>query len=132
MTTSQKEIVSKKKAKKKDTKIGQSGGISAGRPKGSKNKTTLFKEVIKDGFEEKMLSDGMAVIEAVIAKAKEGDLTAAKLLLDRILPVSKAVDLNAASAVGSTGIHIHIEKLIADTGRVGEDIDMEDAEIVEE
>ena len=82
-----------------------------GRPKGSLNKTTIFKEVMRNGFEDKLLSDGMKVIDAVVAKAVEGDMTAAKLLLDRILPTSKAIDLDALEKSKGLSISINVGSL---------------------
>lgn len=102
-----------------------------GRPKGVKNKTTLFKEAMREGFEDKLMKEGMAVFDAVVSKAKEGDMTAAKMILDRIVPVSKAVDINATDISGKGGITIHIEKMVASTGKVDEVL-IEDGEIVED
>ena len=140
-------------AKERTTKIGDKKGISAGRPKGAKNKTTLFKEAMKEGFEKKLVEHGEKVFDAVVEKAigtpkrdeyghlmkdpetgeqlrEPADMTAAKMIMDRIVPVSKAVDINANDLGKTGGVTIHIEKLVADTGRVGDDI--EDGEIIED
>ena len=101
-----------------------------GRPKGIKNKTTLFKEVMKNGFEEELEKEFHAVLRAVISKAKEGDMSAAKMLIDRAVPATKAVDINANDLGKTGGVTIHIEKLVAETGRTGETI--EDGEIVDD
>lgn len=82
--------------------------LPVGRPKGAKNKTTIFKEVIREGFEDKLLKDGMKVVDAVVAKALEGDMTAAKLLLDRILPTSKAIDLEQLEKSKGLSISINV------------------------
>ena len=122
----------KPKAPKKDKVIAETkpqGHNLTGRPKGVKNKSTLFKEAMKQGFEDKLIKDGFKVFDAVVSKAIEGDMTAAKMILDRVVPVSKAVDINASSLDAKGGITIHIEKLIADTGRVGDEID---GEIIED
>ena len=81
---------------------------SGGRPPGAKNKTTIFKEVMREGFEKKLLTDGMKVVNAVVAKALDGDMTAAKLLLDRILPTSKAIDLNELEKSKGLTISINV------------------------
>lgn len=73
-----------------------------GRPKGSKNKTTLFKETMARGFERSLRQNFQEVLGAVIKKAKDGDMKAAKLLLDRVVPVSKAVDMNELKKGGLT------------------------------
>lgn len=142
------------KKKPRTTKIGQPKGISAGRPKGAKNKTTLFKEVMKEGFEEKLMKDGFKVFDAVVQKAignpiydtngkvmkdKEtgevlrhpADMTAAKMILDRVVPVTKAIDLNAGDLGGKGGITINIEKLLANTGNPDEVL-IEDGEVIED
>jgi hypothetical protein len=61
---------------------GQSGN-PAGRPKGSRNRSTLLVEAMLDGEAE-------AVIQAVIDKAKEGDTMAQRLCLDRMAPRLRA------------------------------------------
>ena len=85
---------------------GQSGN-PAGRPTGARHKTTLAIENLLDGEAEDLT-------RKVIEKAKEGDMVALKLCLDRIAPVRKgrpvplnlpeiesAADLgNAGAAVG--------------------------------
>jgi len=82
-----------------------------GRPVGAKNKTTIFKEVIREGFEKRIEKDGMRVIQAVIDKAIEGDMQAAKLLLDRILPTTKAIDLDQLENSKGLSISINIGNL---------------------
>ncbi len=56
--------------------------MGRGRPQGSRNKATIMLEKI-------MAKDGEAVVQAVISAAKEGDMQAAKLVLDRVLPPRK-------------------------------------------
>ena len=56
-------------------------GNPAGRPKGIKDKRHRFNEAI-----ESMIP---AVLESVFQKAVAGDMTAAKLLLDRSLPTKR-------------------------------------------
>jgi hypothetical protein len=57
---------------------GQSGNPK-GRPKGSRNKTTLAAEMLLEG-------DADAIMRKLIEKAKNGDPTAMRLCLDRMLP----------------------------------------------
>ena len=68
----------------KDTKFqpGESGNPE-GRPKGSKNWSTILLAALKDDVPE--------LIEKTKEKALEGDMTAMRLLLERALPVRKAV-----------------------------------------
>jgi hypothetical protein len=53
-----------------------------GRPKGARHKTTILAEKL-------MQADAEAIVKAVIDAAKGGDMTAAKIVLDRIAPVQK-------------------------------------------
>ena len=60
---------------------GQSGN-PAGRPKGARHKTTLLAEKL-------MQDDAKAIVEAVLTAAKGGDMTAARIVLDRIAPARR-------------------------------------------
>jgi hypothetical protein len=60
---------------------GQSGNPK-GRPKGARNKTTLAVEALLDGEAE-------AITRKAIEKAKDGDMTAIRLCLDRLAPPVK-------------------------------------------
>jgi hypothetical protein len=62
-------------------KPGQSGN-PAGRPKGSRNKTTLAVEALLDGEAE-------AITRKAIEKAKGGDMIAIRLCMDRLVPPVK-------------------------------------------
>ena len=62
-------------------KPGQSGNPK-GRPKGSRNKTTLAVEALLDGEAE-------TITRKAIEKAKDGDMTAIRLCLDRLVPPVK-------------------------------------------
>jgi hypothetical protein len=65
---------------------GQSGNIK-GKPRGSLNKVTLAIQSLLDG-------EGEALTRKAIELAKDGDLTAIKLCLDRILPPRKSRTIN--------------------------------------
>jgi Family of unknown function (DUF5681) len=60
---------------------GQSGNPS-GKPKGTRNRTTVLAEKV-------MQADAEDIVRAVINAAKCGDMTAARLVLDRISPVRR-------------------------------------------
>ncbi|MHB2211405.1 DUF5681 domain-containing protein [Methylobacterium sp. CM6257] len=60
---------------------GQSGN-PAGRPKGSRNRATVALEKILDG-------DAESILRKAVEMAQEGDPTALRLCLDRILPPRK-------------------------------------------
>ena len=53
-----------------------------GRAEGSRNKATI-------ALEKMLADDGADVVKAVIEKAKDGDMTAARLVLDRVVPVRR-------------------------------------------
>jgi hypothetical protein len=56
---------------------------NSGRPKGSRNRASVVLDALND-------SDLEAIVEKVVAKAKEGDLTAAKIIFDRVMPAPRA------------------------------------------
>jgi len=68
---------------------GQSGN-PAGRPIGSKNKCTQFRELLED--------DLPALASVLRTKALEGDMSAMRLLLERLVPKVQVVDMNVQSA----------------------------------
>lgn len=79
MTTPEK--AGSKQAKSGKFAKGQSGNPS-GRPKGSRNKTTLAVEALLDGEAAKLT-------KKAIERALAGDVTAMRLCLDRISPPSR-------------------------------------------
>lgn len=83
-----------------------------GRQVGSKNKSTILREVLKNGFESEMEKDFLAVVRAVVKEAKDGDMVAAKLLFERILPVQDN-SKGAKISLGEGGLTIVIERLEA-------------------
>lgn len=58
------------------------GPGNPGRPKGSRHKTTLLAEKL-------MQADAEAIVKAVLNSAKGGDMTAARIVLDRIAPARR-------------------------------------------
>ncbi|MGH8502873.1 MAG: DUF5681 domain-containing protein [Gammaproteobacteria bacterium] len=64
-------------------KAGESGN-RAGRPRGSRNSTTLLREALKDDLDE--------IIEKVKAAAREGSPIHQRMILERALPALKPVD----------------------------------------
>ncbi len=81
-----------------------------GRPKGSKNKDTLFKELMTTDFQSIAKKDIAQVYDILFQKAKKGDLKAIKLILDRVVPVTKAVDLEQLEK-GGLLININVGSL---------------------
>ena len=80
-----------------------------GRAKGTKNKLTLLQNELIDQFAGEMNKDFKAVIRRIIKEAKGGDMTAARLLMDRAIPARKAVEHYGAQDAG--GIVINIKGL---------------------
>lgn len=67
---------------------GQSGN-AAGRPKGARNRATALLEMISD-------ADLKAIQAKIVDRAKAGDLTAAKLIFDRLVPLPKSRPVSIA------------------------------------
>lgn len=112
----------------------ESGSIArvGGRPVGSKNKSTLFKEAMKQGFEEVLEKEGKEVFIAVCQRAKGqlvrdesgeivrdeygnklyegGSDSAAKLIMDRIVPVA---DIDKMNGNEKFNININVSGLNA-------------------
>lgn len=80
-----------------------------GRVKGSKNKLTLLREAVLTKTEYKILDELPKIIAVVCKKAEEGDLTAAKLIMERIIPVRKMSDGEENGSKGPPTINIVIE-----------------------
>jgi len=103
----------------------------SGREKGSKNKSTLLRETLKNGFEEELERDFIHVVRAVIDNAVDGDMTAAKLLLDRAVPIT---DNNKKQTIplGEGGLVINIEKLVTHPNAQLIEGDIEEAELLDD
>lgn len=103
-------------------------GNPLGRPKGAVNKSTLIREALKGNFEDLLQKKGQKLFEAVVDKAIDGDMTAAKLVLDRILPTSKAIDLSDLEKSKGLSIQINVGSM-----KQPETIDAEivDAEVID-
>lgn len=67
-------------------------GNPLGRPKGSKNKITLMKLALEGELRTQLKHDAQEILQVAIAKAKEGDTAMLKLLVDKMIPTSKATD----------------------------------------
>jgi hypothetical protein len=78
--------------------IGQSGN-PAGRPKGTRSRATILAEKL-------MLADEEEIVASVIQAAKGGDMTAARLVLERIAPIRKGRPITLALPVTDTAADI--------------------------
>ena len=65
---------------------GQSGN-PAGKPKGTRHRVTMLAQRM-------MEDDAAEVVAAVVAAAKDGDMSAAKLVIDRLVPPRKDSPVN--------------------------------------
>lgn len=97
-----------------------------GRPKGSKNKDTIFKEMMSTKFQNVAKSDIQKVYKILFERAQEGDMKAIKLILDRVVPVTKAVDL---AELEKGGLQINIQ--VGDMKNPYAEADAIDADYVE-
>lgn len=89
-------------------KPGQSGNPK-GRPRGSKNRSTVIKAAIEGAMLDRLEEDAVAVLEKTIDMAKKGDRTCIKILMDRLLPARRAED--TAKEKGSGAVSITINSL---------------------
>src|SRR5271168_1986359 len=67
---------------------GVSGNLT-GRPRGSRNRASIMAEALSD-------SDATDIVRAVVARAKRGDMVAARLVLDRLWPAPKGPTVRIA------------------------------------
>ncbi len=74
-------------------------------------KTTVFQEIIREGFENQVQKDATKVIRVLLDKAIEGDMQAMKMVMDRIVPVGKAIDLDGLDKGKGLSININIGNL---------------------
>lgn len=83
-------------------------GNPAGRPKGKKNELTELKQDLEIAIRKSLpLTRIVAIVEAVAQRAEEGDMRAAKLILDKV--ISNASGTEDAEEKQSGGIVIQIK-----------------------
>jgi hypothetical protein len=88
-----------RKPPKNAWKPGESGNPN-GRPVGSRNRATILAQAVLDGKAE-------AIIDKVVSAALAGDMTAARMVLERVVPpmrerpvaIAFPTEINSASAV---------------------------------
>lgn len=83
------EVVERKPISK--WKPGQSGN-PAGRPKGAKNKITYMKLVLEGELRTQLQHEMRDILAIAIDRAKSGNDSMLKLLIDKCLPTTKAGD----------------------------------------
>lgn len=115
-------------SKKIDTRFkpGQSGN-PAGRPAGSKNKTTILKQAIEHDLIPELEKDVPELYRQAVKMAMGGSENMLKFLLERIM-TKASVELGDASKAAG-GIQIIIQGMDAPKAEI---IDAEDAEVIDE
>lgn len=72
--------------------VGVSGN-PAGRPKGSKNRIVQLRQDLEVALREHVNADAVkGIIDVMVAQALEGDVSAAKMILDKVLPNARDAD----------------------------------------
>jgi hypothetical protein len=87
---------------------GQSGN-PAGRPKGSKNKTTMIKQALEGQLVDQLAVDAGDILAKAINLAKQGDGAMIKLVLDKLLP--NARDGSGIDLTKTGGVNIIIKSM---------------------
>ena len=77
---------------------GQSGN-PAGKPRGARARATILAEKL-------MLADEQEIVASVIQAARSGDMTAARLVLERIAPIRKGRPITLALPITNTAADI--------------------------
>jgi hypothetical protein len=82
-----------------------------GRPRGSRNKTTELAERL-------MAKDVEGVVDAVITAAKTGDMTACRIILDRLVPIRRGrpVEITLPPAIDAIGVADASAEVVAAVG----------------
>ena len=90
------ETIRKQRGPGRPFKPGVSGNPS-GRPRGSRNKTTVLVEKL-------LADDAEAVARSVIVAARAGDMAAARIVLDRLCPVRRdqPIEIDLPSITGAS------------------------------
>ncbi len=73
-----------------------------GRPPGAKNKDTLFKELMAGKFHEIAKQNIEKTFEVLFEEAHDGNMQAIKMIMDRVVPASKAIDMEDLDRKGLT------------------------------
>lgn len=82
-------------------------GNPQGKKPGTKNKLTLYREAVLMKQEKKMLQEFPEIIGVLMQKAKDGDMTAMKLYLERVMAAKRVAEENEEK--GNQQINIVIQ-----------------------
>ena len=82
-----------------------------GRPQGSKNRTTELAERL-------MAKDVEGVVDAVITAARNGDMAACRIILDRLVPIRRGrpVEITLPPAIDAIGVADASAEVVAAVG----------------
>lgn len=82
-------------------------GNPSGRPRGTRNAVTVMLSKLMEG-------EGEAVVRKVIEAAKGGDMVAARIVVDRIVPQRKGapVEFELPDLAGATGIGAALDAVL--------------------
>lgn len=86
-------------------------GNPNGRPKGVKNRKTILQERVDSALSLIILRDAPKVLRKVISMALEGDTVCLKILMDRLMPAKKAIEVTGKDGK-DFGIKIIVENLV--------------------
>lgn len=82
-------------------------GNPVGRAKGSRNKATLYREMMDEGITEKLVGEYIAVLDKAIVLAKQGHPGMIKLVLKELI----AAGLQPDADDGDSGVQINIRNM---------------------
>ncbi len=86
-------------------------GNPLGKPKGTKNRKTILQERVDSALSLIILRDAPKVLRKVISMALEGDTVCLKILMDRLMPAKKAIEVTGKDGK-DFGIKIVVENLV--------------------
>ena len=109
-------------------KKGLSGNPQGKKP-GTKNKLTIYREAVLMKQEKKMLQEFPEIIGVLMQKAKDGDMTAMKLYLERVMAAKRVAEENEER--GGQTINVFVQGAKA-SKIMGKTIEAEFEELEEE
>jgi len=81
-----KQILSRDDAESEQRQLEKKTKKKPGKKLSKAKRATLLREALRQGFEEKLREDFLDVVDAVVTAAKEGNMKAAQMILDRVVP----------------------------------------------
>ena len=81
-----KQIVSREDAESEQRQLEKKTKKKPGKKLSKAKRATLLREALRQGFEEKLREDFLDVVDAVVTAAKSGNMKAAQMILDRVVP----------------------------------------------